>query len=403
MKRTAYVADAIVDRAGRRDSVSSAVLVCAGTIEAICRPADLPLDVRVVDFAGCTLVPGLIDAHVHLNLPGTGTTAEESLHESDDALTETAAVNLRLLLAAGVTTVRDVGSRGSTVLGLRDAVVGPSRLLASGPPITEPRGHCWQFGGEARGESDVRARVRELVDAGVDLIKVMGSGGGTTGTALWRTAFSRGELAAIVEEAHALERRVTVHSLCAEATAIAIDAGVDQIEHASFFVETEGDPVQHFDESVADRLAESGIPVTTTLANGEHARRMVANRRAGDPLRERAESMAAQNVEKTARLHDLGVTLVAGTDAGWRHTPFDAIADEVELLCVAGMSAGAAVAAATSVAARVLGLERDTGTLQPGLAADLVAVEGDPIADAGAIRRIRGVVAAGREIAPASR
>ena len=172
---------------------------------------------EIRNFSGATILPGLIDTHVHLNLPGIGLTLEEAMREGEEVLLATSMGNAAQALGAGITTVRD-GRLGSSVFAARRTLelgyAKGAKVIASGPPITITGGHCWQMGGEADGIEGVRRKVRQLCRQGADLVKVMASGGGTVGTKSWLPAFTRDEMSALVDEAHRNERRVTVHCLC---------------------------------------------------------------------------------------------------------------------------------------------------------------------------------------------
>lgn len=357
---------------------------------------------ELFDFPGCTILPGLIDTHVHLNLPGDGTILEDAIRETEGVLMATSAFAAARALAAGITTVRDVGGFGRTAIDLRRTLqLGygeGARVLACGQPITITGGHTWYLGGEADGEEGVRRKVREMAKLGADFIKVMATGGGTIGTQSWNPAFTRAELAALAEEAHRLDRKITAHCLCAAAIDDVIAAGFDGIEHAGFIADAAGN--QRFDPGVAERLARSGIPVTATLAVGGAVLREMAARpehsAAEDALYARWQRMHAENLDHFARLHALGVPYVAGTDAGWRFTRIDDLPLEMELMCEGGMSAMEAIVAATGRAADVIGIGHETGTLRRGFAADILVVRGDPLDDLGALRDVECVVQAGR-------
>ena len=155
-------------------------------------------DAEILDFPGCTIMPGMIDTHVHLNLPGDGTSLEEAVREPEGVLVATSAFTAARALAAGITTVRDVGALGSTAIHIRRALElghgeGP-RVLACGQPMTITGGHTWYFGGEADGEDELRRKVRHMAKLGADFIKVMGSGGGTMNTMSWHPSYTRQEL-----------------------------------------------------------------------------------------------------------------------------------------------------------------------------------------------------------------
>jgi imidazolonepropionase-like amidohydrolase len=403
---TVLRADLLIDGSGRPPLQHPSVVVDDDKIIGVF-PGDPPEDLaqpaaRVLDCRGSTLMPGLIDCHVHLNFPGNGTPLEQFIGEPDDVLTAGAAFAAQTALHAGITTVRDTGSKGATVSGLRRALDlhlghGP-RLLLCGQPITITGGHTWPLGGEADGEDGVRRKVREMAKLGADWIKVMGTGGGTANTMSWLPSFRPQELAAIVDEAHRLARKVTVHCLSGTAISDAIDAGADQIEHASFFVDGQGR--QEYDPAVAAKMAESGIAVTATLAVRAYA---VRGTGAGESPRQHADHarwtmMSKAQIEQFGQLYAAGVQFVAGSDAGWMYTPFDAVVEEIALMHQAGMPAMEAIVAATSRPAAVLGIGGDVGMIREGYAADLIAVAGNPLEDLRALRDIQMVMQRGEPV-----
>lgn len=351
-----------------------------------------PRDAHVIDLGAQTLLPGLIDAHVHLVLPGDGTPFETMVREPEGVFVAVAARNARTALDAGITTLRDCGGMRQTTFELRRAqhlgYAQLPRLHLCGQPLTISGGHCWSFGGEADGPDALRRAVRRLVKSGADYIKIMATGGGTAGTIMWRPAYSREELRAAVEEAHRLNRRVGIHSLCGEATGDALAAETDQIEHAAFLIDAAGH--QKFDPAIADRLAAAKMPVTTTLCVGHYLIDALEARTDRTPadqaLLDTWRRVFADTLDNGRRLRAAGVSFVAGTDAGWRFTPFNALVTEMELLREAGCSAGESIMAATSAPANAMGIGEETGTLREGMAADLIAVPGDPLADLEALR-----------------
>lgn len=356
---------------------------------------------EVVDLHDATLLPGLIDCHVHLNLPGDGTSLEDAVAEPDGVLVATSARNARVALDSGVTTLRDCGGRGPTTFQLRRALelgygIGP-RLVLCGQPITITGGHCWYFGGEADNVEGVRQKAREMAKLGADFIKVMGSGGGTRGTKSQLPSFSREEIAALADEAHRLGRRISVHCLCGEAINIACDAGVDHIEHAWFIIDDDGN--QSYDPVAVDKLARSGTRVSATLSVGRHAIKAMQDREQEGSLppgsADRWKMMLEDNLKHFGRLVEAGVEFVAGTDAGWGFTPFTSVVDELELMHEAGLSSSEAIVAATSRAAQALDIDKQTGILREGLAADIIAVEGNPLERLASLRNIRMVMRQG--------
>jgi imidazolonepropionase-like amidohydrolase len=231
----------------------------------------------------------------------------------------------------------------------------------------------------------------------VDYIKIMGSGGGTLGTVSSRPSYTVEELRAAVDEAHRFGRRVGIHCTCADATRNALAAGADHIEHALFLVDESGH--QRFEPDLADAVARTGTPVTSTLCVG-HYLLAAMTRQGGEPgdqsPLERWRRMADSNMDNARRMRQAGVRHVAGTDAGWRFTPFDGLATELALLQQAGATPGEAVVAATSGAAEAMGIADETGSLREGLHADMIAVAADPLADLAALRYPAIVMLGGR-------
>lgn len=406
---TIVQADLLIDGSGQPPVERPAVAVANGRITGIF-PGGAPDELlrsasQILDLPGSTLLPGLIDCHVHLNFPANGSSWEQIRNESDSVHTTTAVFAAQKALYAGVTTVRDTGSKAGTVFGLRRALElglgqGP-RLVLCGPPITMTGGHAWPLGGEADGEDGLRRKVREVVKLGADWIKVMATGGGTANTRSWLPSFRQSELAAIVDEAHRLARKVTVHCLSGAGIAAAIEAGADQIEHASFIIDSDGH--QEYDPVIAAKMADSGVVVTATLAVRAYAIKGTAAH-ANDSeqqlaAHERWKMMSKTQIDYFGDLYAAGVTFVAGTDAGWLHTPFDAVPEEIALMHSAGMPAMEAIVAATSRAATVLGIGKDVGMVKEGYIADLIAVSGNPLTDLSVLRQISMVMQQG-EVVP---
>jgi imidazolonepropionase-like amidohydrolase len=361
-----------------------------------------PPGVETLSFPGCTVLPGLIDTHVHLNLPGDGSTLEEIVRESDGVLVATSTFNAMKALEAGITTVRDVGAARSTVFDVRRAQTlghgGGARIVAGGQPITITGGHTWYFGGEADGPEALRRKVRGMVKQGADFIKVMATGGGTVGTMSWLPSFSLEELRAIADEAHRMDRKATAHCLCGQAIDWVTEAGFDQIEHGWFLTDAEGN--QAFDPKIAEKVARAGIPVTGTLAVGGSVLKVLGAKADRTALEQRAfdrwRAMFDVIMEVFGRMHAAGVTYVAGTDAGWRYTPMDCLAMEVALMAQGGMRAMDAIVSATGFAASVIGVGDRVGTLKPGLAADMIVVPGNPLDDLTRLETPRLVMQSGK-------
>jgi imidazolonepropionase-like amidohydrolase len=342
-----------------------------------------PAGAEVVDLGDTTLLPGLIDAHVHLGFDASRDPVARMLADSDATLLLRMRLAARRALAAGITTVRDLGDRSYLGLTLRDwfrtdGEPGPE-IVAAGPPITVTGGHCYFMGGEADGELEVRRAVRAHVKAGVDVIKIMATGGHMTrGTNPSLPQYSVGELRAAVEEAHRLGRQLTAHAHGPSGIAAAVEAEVDCIEHCSFRVTGGRQP----DPALVERIAERGIAVSPTVGV------------LGTP-----GPLFESFVPILEHMHRAGVRVVASTDGGVAPgKPHDVLPHAVAFLAHAGFTNAEALAAATSVAAQVVGVADRKGSLQVGKDADLVAVAGNPLVDAAALLNVRAVFRAGRRV-----
>jgi imidazolonepropionase-like amidohydrolase len=332
-----------------------------------------PAGMEVVELGDVTLLPGLIDAHVHLGFDASRDPVAQMLADSDATLLLRMRLAARRALAAGITTVRDLGDRNYLGLTLRDWFrTGPEpgpEIIAAGPPITVTGGHCHFMGGEADGELEVRRAVRAHVKAGVDVIKVMATGGHMThGTNPGLPQYTVAELRAGVEEAHRLGRSLTAHAHGPSGISVAVDAGVDCIEHCSFRV----GGVRQPDWALIGRIASRGIAVSPTV---------------GTP-----GPMMEGFMPILERMHSEGVRIVASTDAGISpQRPHDSLPHAVAFLAGCGMSNAEALCCATSVAADVCGVGDRKGTLQVGKDADLIAVGGNPLEDISRLLDVRSV------------
>jgi imidazolonepropionase-like amidohydrolase len=300
------------------------------------------------------------------------------------------AVRARATVEAGVTTVRDLGGREYVELAVRDAVraglVPGPRILAAGKGICMTGGHGWWLGREADGPDDVRRAVREQLKAGVDVIKILATGGVMTpGVEPGAAQLTPAEVAAAIEEARKAGRRTAAHAQAAAGIAACVEAGITSIEHGIFLTET-----------LVARMAREGIALVATL-NAPHA---IAEAGVAGGIPEfmvrKSEAVRGHHLESFQLALRAGVPIAAGNDAGTPFNPHGSLGPELGLMVKAGMAPLDAVRSATSVAARVLGLEAETGCIAPGLAADLLAVEGNPAEGVGALDAVRLVLAQGR-------
>jgi imidazolonepropionase-like amidohydrolase len=335
------------------------------------------------------IAPGLIDMHTHLVWDGGVDPVGTWRAATPDDWRRTAERNARAALRAGITTVRDLGGPRELV-GWRPRP-GPD-VVAAGPPVTRPGGHLWPFGGEAADAAAAAAVVERGAAAGARVVKVVLSGGGLTpGTDPSRTELPAAVARAAVRAARVAGLRVAAHCHATSAIALALEIGVDTVEHGSC-VGPDARPA--FDEALARRLADAGIAVCATAAG---ALRTAARYRQAATVPEH-DRAAIERLEAraafVARWAEAGVMLVAGTDAGVIQTPFDVLSEELEASVAAGLSPAAALRSATAAAADALGLP-DRGRVAPGLRADLLVLDGDPTRDVGAVRTPRLVVAGG--------
>ncbi|MDA8739342.1 amidohydrolase family protein [Luminiphilus sp.] len=359
------------------------VLVTDGRIARISptRSADLPAGVDVVDLQGHTLLPGLIDMHVHLT-SGGGYHGYESLRLTDERRAILGVVHAETTLMAGFTTVRNVGAGSFGDVALRDAIndgdiPGP-RMLVSGPPIGITGGHCSdnnllpaEYGMTGEGVADgpwaARTAVRRNIKYGADLIKTCSTGGVMSkGTKVGAPQYTVEELTALVDEAHSRGLKVASHAHGAEGIINALIAGADTIEHASF-IDDEGIAL-----SIERGAALSMDIYVTEYILGEGASAGILE----ESLEKERKTGATQRSNFTKAVN-AGATIVFGSDAGVY--PHGQNAKQFSRMTRFGMTPLQAIQSATITAAEVLGLEYDVGKITAGYAADFVAVKGNPI------------------------
>ncbi len=365
----------------------------AGKIEAPTSDGD---KAEVLDLHGLYLVPGLIDLHTHLLLHAYDETPweEQVLRESLELRTIRAVVQARATLEAGFTTVRELGSEGAGFadVALRDAIArglvpGPRIFAATraivatgcyGPAGFDPRWDVPKGAQEADGVDGVRVAVRQQVAAGADWIKFYADYRRTSGAPATPT-FSPAEMQALVEEATSAGKPVAAHASTDEGARRATLAGVKTIEHGTAL-----------SSETLELMRARGVVLVPTLAASEAVARY-AGWDGRDPAPERVALGVATLLQARAR----GVSIACGSDAGvFAHGQN---AREIELLAAVLDSPAEALRAASVSAARVLGRE-DLGRIAPGCVADLVALDGDPLADIHALRRVVLVVQAGRVV-----
>jgi imidazolonepropionase-like amidohydrolase len=379
---------------GTTVSGPATVLIDDGKIAAVeSGSAPIPMGARVVDLGpDAFLMPGLIDAHVHLSFDASADAAG-ALIEADDAtlLTRMRGAAARAL-RAGITTLRDLGDRNYLGLTLAAELTRPGsgpEIIAAGPPITTPGGHCYFMGGEAEGAEALRAAVRERHERGCGVVKIMASGGNMTpGSLPQDSQFSLDDLRVVVKEANRLGLPVAAHTHGVQAIRDAVTAGVNTIEHVSFWTAEAVDA----DPALLAAIAGSDVVVSMTLGQAPVNGRMMEFRPA-------VAKRIPQIIDASRRLHELGATMVVGSDAGIApFKPHDVLPYGVVQLTDLGFSPLDALASATSVAARACGVEDRKGRISVGADADLLAIDGDPLQDLNRLHHVRAVFRAGIQV-----
>jgi imidazolonepropionase-like amidohydrolase len=380
--------------------VADSVITDDGTIRAVGSFADLSAQAdgaTVIDLPGLHLAPGFIDTHVHITGDGTVNAPVEIQRASPELLLLRAAGNALVALSEGITTVRDLGAVNQVILAFREAanagIIPSPRVLVAGAPLTRTGGHgCW-WGLEADTRDEIKTAVRKQSKAGVDALKVMVDGGIDLGRHTpGLLYFHADDLRLAVDEAHDWGLKVAAHCLTSAGIRSAVLAGVDSVEHAIFY-ELELDDTR-YDIELATLMVERGIFVDPGPA---FAYSVFTQPGAEKSMFARNARLFHRRLEDDARLYEQKVQIVAGTDAGWYATPFGQYALAPRLLVnESGMSAADAFESCTKVAAASLGLAHETGTITPGLRADLVALDGDPRTDIDAMARVRMVMVGGR-------
>lgn len=397
----AIEAGQLLDKPGAAPRGASTIIVRDGKISEIrAGHGNAPQGARLVDLRDKFVLPGLIDSHVHLDSDAGGNAALLEEVTSSDAVTAyRAAGNAKKTLLAGFTTVRNLGDGSGATLALRDAIAagdlpGP-RIIDAGRPISTTSGHMdgtlsltehlhssIEQDNLCDGVESCRQAVRKQIRRGVDVIKIATTGGVNSriGAGLGRQIFDD-EVKALVDTAHLYGKKVAVHAHGADGVNAALLAGADSIEHGTML-----------DDASIKLMKQTGAYYVPTLStvNG-YLERLAANPNAYPPdvlakVKWRIE-VTGKSLEKA---YPAGVRIAFGTDAGV--SKHGRNADEFELMVKHGMPPAAAIEAATVNAAKLLGVDAEIGTLEPGKAADIIAVAGDPTRDVTVLKSVRFVM-----------
>jgi imidazolonepropionase-like amidohydrolase len=390
-------------------------IVAAGSTQEITIPEGVP----TLDAGGMTLLPGLIDGHVHLSWDKTLYTLSPADGQQGHLRPPNAERELvragrfaQLALAAGVTTVRDCGADDCGVLALRDAIntgefPGP-RILASGRPITTTGGHLYSGWG-TDGPDAVREAVRFMANHGSDFIKLVVSGGTTSpGTNVGGAQYTLEEIAAAVEEAHRLGLDVAAHAISTVGIRLAAEAGVDTIEHCSWIGRDSRTAIT--DENAVDWMVKNGVRVDHAIMPRAA---LFPDEWSNTPSADEEWWLNLLKVRWPFLHHmrERGVCVFVGTDAGFGPWPgstfwpgFQDLARAVEVLVrCARFTPLEAISMVTADAARALRLDREIGTIEPGKRADLILLAHNPLKDIRALRNVDRVFRDGRLVAQEGR
>jgi len=371
----AIVCDQLVDGTGREPVRDAVVLIEGDRITAAGARSEIqvPSDAEVLDWAGSTAMPGLVDSHEHL---GIDLGDEEGLFSQPVEYYVARSVRTaRVIVSAGITTIRDCGEPGTVGQQMKraidDGIVPGPRLVAAGRNVCRTGGHGWKMGLQADGPDALRAAVRTLVREGSDVIKIMASGGiSTAGSTVLGAEFTEEEFHALIDEAHRRGRKVAAHGHGGPGVAAAVRAGVDSIEHGLFLT----------DEDVA-LMAERGTYLVVTAGSFYVIR---DNPEVPQFQKDKVGNAIDAHRAMLARTRGTGLPIAVGTDECHGRLWF-----EMQLLHEVGYTPLEAISAGTSSGAELLGLADRLGTIEPGKLADIIEIPGDPLAD---LTRIKDVV-----------
>ena len=402
---TVIHAGQLLDQPGAKPRGPSTIVIRDGRVsEILAGHQSGPAGATLIDLKDKFVLPGLIDSHVHLDSDAGGNAAlVEAVTDSPARAAYRAAGNAKKTLMAGFTTVRNLGDGSGATLALRDAVAagelpGP-RIIDAGRSISTTSGHMdatlsvsedlhGSIGQEnlCDGVESCRQAVRKQIRRGVDVIKIATTGGVNSriGAGLGRQLFDD-ELKALVDTAHLYGKKMAVHAHGTDGVNAALAAGVDSIEHGTML-----------DDASLKLFKSSGAYYVPTLStvNG-YLERLAANPNAYPPdVLAKVKWRIGITGKSLQQAYPAGVKIAFGTDAGV--SKHGRNADEFELMVKHGMPASEAIRAATINAATLLGVDKEVGSLEPGKAADVIAVSGDPTADVTVLKTVSFVMKGGQ-------
>ncbi|SDM35699.1 Imidazolonepropionase [Halarsenatibacter silvermanii] len=355
---------------------------------------EIPDGTEVIDHSGKIIMPGLIDAHVHLCLKPVADPFEILLEESPGRTAIRAVEHARKTLKAGVTTVRDMSGKDYVDLDLRDAVaegniVGP-RILASGKNLAMTGGHGWPTAEEVDGPAQARRGARKQIKEGADQIKIMATGGVMTeGVQPGAPQMTEDEMRAAIEEAHKADRKTAAHAQGTEGIKNALRAGIDSIEHGIFL-----------DEKSIKLMKENEVFLVPTLAAPHWISEKGSEAGIPEYAVKKSDDIIEDHQQSFQAAYQAGVKIALGTDAGTPFNEHGKNTKELKLMVENGMTPQEALTAATSRGAELLGISAETGSIEPGCQADLLVLEKNPLEDIENIETLERIYLQGSEIIP---
>ncbi|MFL2767662.1 MAG: amidohydrolase family protein [Dehalococcoidia bacterium] len=358
------------------------------------------LDYKLIDYSDKTILPGLIDSHVHLTGIGDGRSGDQLAQLPDEVLSINMANNAKKHLHSGVTTVRDCGAKNDTAFHLRTAaqmgIIESPRLVLSGRPLAIIGGHLSYFGEQITGTNECRAAVRYLIKQGADFIKVTASGGSTNTSFPLKPSFSQEELNVIVEEAHKFGKHVAAHCHNSESMVRSLKAGVDTIIHGVF---KESDGTNKYREDVVELMLKNNTFVNPTLAPGMMRVKIMENKKnEGNFSESDQEDMDKVLFEHEYRMecfnkmYEAGISMSAGSDSAWGAYEMGNFFLDIEGHVAGGQSPMEAIKSATSVASQSCWIDDSIGSIEIGKLADMIVLDESPVNQIENLRTISEVI-----------
>ena len=362
--------------------------------------------VATLEYPGMTLMPGMIDCHTHHNGVGDGRAGEDVAALPDEVLALQSARNARASLYSGVTTIRENGAKNRTMFRVRDAILqgitpGP-RMVICGRPIAIVGGHMGYFGAEVTGPVEAVATTRQLIKEGADYIKIIATGGSTRTSDPLLPSFNLDELMAITNEAHKFGKLTATHCTSTQGIINSLDAGVDMIIHC-FFKEPDG--TLNFRGELAERIGQQEAFINPTMHVTRAGIWALQHKKEalGLTLEEQARLDSGLKefevrLEHLSRMMTMGLNIITGSDSSWVDYQLGNTVYETECLVMAGFSPMQGIQSVTSNAAKSLGIDEITGTLEPQKEADIIVVDGNPAERIEDLWRVEEVFLGGNKV-----